>query len=596
MRVSGPVMAHNYGRITQNAFGGLNKNIGAADGEIAEMVNMTGDYYPLLATREQGLKREGYAQGMLNAYSFDIFNGKTAWTGNFGSTSTLLHYDGEIRGVLPLDAAGERQVVKIGTTICVWPDKWFFDVRSADAKDYSDRVIQTVPPSEEYEGNIVLTQHNVDDELTLDYFIFKDENWQVFTAHGQMEVFVEPQDAVFEDGTLYGQAAERNTIKFSKSYAEAWTENWRLNVSDAVEIIGAADKENNKIATILEIVEDGTYIYLRFNEGTFKNNSSDDNFTIKRKVPDLKHVCEHKNRLWGCTEREIFCSHLGDGMNWYEYDSLADGAWAVEIGSGELTACFSYNYPLFFTENEIYTVLGDTPMEFSLSVTPNTYGCAKGSHKSFAVVREYLFYHSPYGFCYYYGSVPQLCSYNLGTDYYHNAIGGGKGHKYYVSCDDENGNPHNFVFDARLNAWHEETNKWGTKNSGYAWDGDLFVFMGDGIYTCGDPRTEPSEINEFGDQPMPSLVRFAPWDMDSVNKKQLKGICIRHDVEGELTVKLFQDGVENVSLRKTITGKGMTEIPNIPRRGDRWYLQLEGVGPWKVYSIAYDVYEGSARK
>lgn len=595
MRVSGPILQHNYTRTTQNGFGGINNNLAAGNGEILAMQNMTSDCYPLLQTRQQGLKREGYAQGMISCYAFDIYDGKTAWIGNFGGTVPILHYSGEARTSLPLGTTvGERQMVKLGTTICIWPDKWFYDVRAADAKDYSDRLIIAVPSTEEYDGNIVTAQHNVDDEYVVDYFIWQD-GWEIFTAAGTMEAFAAPRDAVFEDGTFAGQPAERNTIKFSKTYAAAWTANWRLNVGDAVEISGALNKENNKIAVIKEIGEDATYIYLRFLEGTFVNNSSDDEITITRKVPDLKFVCEHKNRLWGCTEREIFCSHLGDGMNWYEYESLADGAWAVEIGHGEMTACCSYKYPLFFTENEIYTILGDSPMEYTMSVTPNTYGCAKGSHKSLAVVREYLFYHSPYGFCYYYGSLPQICSDGLGTEYFFNAIGGGKGHKYYVSCDDEKGNPHNFVFDSKRGVWHEDVNAWGTKNGGYAWDGDLYVFMGDGIYTADDPRHAPSDTKEFGILKMPSLVKFAPWDIGTVNKKQIKSICIRHKVSGTLTVKLYQDGVENVSLRKTITGEGMTEIVGIPRRSDRWYLQMEGAGDWTVYSIAYDYYEGSAK-
>lgn len=597
MRVSGPVIQHNYGRTIQNGFGGLNHNLGATDGEIFDMRNMCSDFYPLLATRELSWKRESRNEGILEFFAFDIFDGHTAWIGRIGPSVAALFFDNELVTTLPL-GYGERQMVRMGTRILIWPDKWFFDMRSAAAKDYSEIYISVVPHSEEIEGNIVIAQHlnEEETEFITDYFIFKDGAWEIFTPAYSMEAFTAPGDAVFEDGTYKGQPAERNTIKFSKSYTDHWTENWRLNVGDAVEISGAADKENNKIPIIREIDTDEDYIYLRFYEGTFTNNSSDDDIVITRKVPDLDFICEHKNRLWGCKGKEIFCSHQGDPLNWYEYESLADGAWAVEIGSGELTGCVSYNYPLFFTENEIYTVLGNSPMEYALSVTPNTFGLAKGSHRSFAIVREYLFYHSPYGFCYYYGSMPQLCSAALGTEYFRNAVGGGKGGKYYVSCETENGLTRNYVFDATRGMWHKEQNAFASKIAAFAWDGDLYAIMGDGVYTMGLPRNKPSDNSEFGDDSMPSQVVFAPWDMDSVNKKQVKSIYIRHEVEGTLTARVYVDGVENASLRKTMTGKGMTEIVGIPQRCDRWYLQLDGAGAWRVYSIAYDFYEGSAKK
>lgn len=38
----------------QITFGGLNHNIGASDGQLWDMENMTGDYYPVLASRKRG--------------------------------------------------------------------------------------------------------------------------------------------------------------------------------------------------------------------------------------------------------------------------------------------------------------------------------------------------------------------------------------------------------------------------------------------------------------------------------------------------------------------------------------------------------------
>ena len=78
MNVNGPAAAHNYTRSTQSKFGGIINKPGAADGAICAMKNMTGDYYPLLATREPGWKREGKSTDILDIYAFDIFDGESA--------------------------------------------------------------------------------------------------------------------------------------------------------------------------------------------------------------------------------------------------------------------------------------------------------------------------------------------------------------------------------------------------------------------------------------------------------------------------------------------------------------------------------------
>lgn len=491
------------------------------------------------------------------------------------------------------DTALKDRVATIEGKESAWDAKSDF---SGSYNDLTDKttVLTVVPAKEEVDGNVIIA---IEPEgLNEQHYIWLDDSWQVFSPAHYMEAFVHPGDANFTDGTYEGQPAERNTIKFSKSYTNSWTANWRLNVGDAVTISGAGNAENNKTAVIREIYTDDTYMYLRFYEGTFKNDNSDQSIMIKRAVPDLDFVFEHKNRIWGCKGREIFCCHLGSPLNWYEYDSLADGAWAVEIGKGNLTGGFAYNHPLFFTEDVVYTILGNAPEEYSLSATPSTFGCAKGSHRSFAVVRGYLFYHSPYGFCYYYGSMPYLCGDDLGEHYFKEAVGGGKGDKYYVSCLDENNAARTFVYDTRLGVWHEEENAWGQKVAGYAWDGDLYAAMGDGVYTVGIPRNKPSATSEFGAISMPSYVEFAPFYIDSLNKKQIKSILIRHEVKEKLTIKIYVDGEENISLRRVLKGNGVTEIVGIPRRGDQWSLVFEGSGKWRVYSIGYDYYEGSARK
>lgn len=149
-----------------------------------------------------------------------------------------------------------------------------------------------------------------------------------------------------------------------------------------------------------------------------------------------------------------------------------------------------------------------------------------------------------------------------------------------------------FVYDALRGLWHEQT---AIKDTSYASDGNAVysatwhgVWMYVAVHNLAEPDTE-------FDGEMPSSVVFAPMRFSSIKKKQVKTICIRHDVEGQLKVKLFEDGIENKSFEAILTGKGVAEITGRPNRSDEFRLELDGTGQWKVFSIAFEYWEGSVK-
>ena len=81
------------GRITkgrQARFDGLDHNLGAGDGAIWDMRNLTGDLFPLLATREK--------RRLVRTLSAP--NGLTAWDGLVWVDGDGLYYKGERKGTV----------------------------------------------------------------------------------------------------------------------------------------------------------------------------------------------------------------------------------------------------------------------------------------------------------------------------------------------------------------------------------------------------------------------------------------------------------------------------------------------------------------
>ena len=116
MRLPGMRYADGIGKVTQDRFGGLDRRLGAGDGEICDMMNMTSDHYPVLATRAPrlGVAHLEEPRGLC-AY------GKLAWVD--GST---FFYGGGPVGELPLKYVN-RRFAAMGTRIIIFPDKYCYD-------------------------------------------------------------------------------------------------------------------------------------------------------------------------------------------------------------------------------------------------------------------------------------------------------------------------------------------------------------------------------------------------------------------------------------------------------------------------------------
>lgn len=534
-----PSMVHADGiqKYRQTTFGGYDHTLGADNGALWDMENLTGELYPLLSSR-----RPRWLAGKLSKP-----NGLYAHDGLYWVDGDGFYAQGERKGTV---TDCRKVFASLGAYIVILPDRAYYN------------------------------------RLTGEF--------------GSLEAEWDGA-AILRDGTFAGEEAKANTI-----YAAGADWGASFRVGDAVEISGCtAHPENNKTSVIREIDGDE----LRFYENAFtigENGDSEGAVAVKRRVPELDHICENENRLWGCKGDTIYASKLGDIFNWNVFDGLATDSYAVDVGSmGDFTGCCSYlGYPVFFKEEHIYKVYGSKPANFQVMGSASL-GIEAGSGGSVAIAGETLFYLARTGICGYTGGIPQSVAAPFGTQRFRNAVGGSDGTRYFVSMEDQDGKWHLFVYDTRRGLWHRED---GREVVGFAWDGELWFLDGEGsLWIDGTARSAPEEAVREGpvawSAEWADFYEYSGSSGSSSAIPQEKGIgklLVRLELDEEASVDILiqfdSDGVWRLVRRLDAHTKRSWYLPVVPRRCDHFRLRMEGTGGCRVYSLTREVYAGSELK
>ena len=529
-----PAMAYDIGMTatSQTAFGGLDHTPGAGDGAVYQMKNLTGADYPLLASRPPRWKVATLTQpGGLFA------RGALCWVAQGG-----FWYQGERKGDV---SEGEKTFAALGSYLLIFPDKVYYNTQTG--------------------------------------------------VFGSLESKWTGAGLSFQNGTLYGQEAQANTIQ---AQGVNWTDYFQKG--DAVTISGCTTHAENNKSLIIRDIQGDKLVFYEYSF-TLDGEKGDEAYTeegevtLTRTVPDLDYVCENENRVWGCKDNTIYCSKLGDPFNWNVFDGLATDAYAVDTGSaGNFTGCISYlGYPVFFKEDHIYKVYGTMPSNFQVMGT-ETLGVMEGCGKSLAAAGEVLFYLSRGGVMAYSGSVPQCISRSLGDLAVGNAVAGANGLRYYLSAQGAGEGWSLLVYDTQTKLWHREDDTHATHFA--ASGGKLYLLNEAGeIWTVGE-TAQPSE----GAQQEGTVeweAEFADFTDGSPDKKGLFRLHIRLEVEegGQVQtwVQVDSDGTW-LPMGQPIgpTPKRSFQLPIVPRRGDHYRLRLTGTGRCRIYSITRERYGG----
>ena len=378
---------------TQVKFGGLNHNLGAGDGELWDMRNLTSDYYPLLASRGRRRLFRTLTKG----------NGLFSWDALAWADGTKFFYGGIERGSVE---DSEKTFCALGAYLIILPDKKYYNTLTGE--------------------------------------------------FGSLESEWAGTSLTFTNGKLFEEEAKANTIQCAgvdwSAYFKAGdavtisgcTKHTENNKTPVIREIDGDKMYFYEYAFTL----DGDKGETPYTESG--------NMTVRRTVPMLRYICENENRLWGCDDTTIYASKLGDPFNWNVFEGLDTDSYAVDTGSaGKFTGCVSFlGYPIFFKEDHIYKVYGSLPSNFEIMGSA-TLGVADGSGRSLAIAGETLFYLSRAGIMVYSGGIPQPIGSAFGMDRFKNAVGGSDGLKYYVSMTGPDGELL-YVYDTQKGLWHTE--------------------------------------------------------------------------------------------------------------------------------------------
>lgn len=285
----------------QIRFRGLNHNLGAGDGELFDMKNMTGDYYPLLASRApRYLYKKLTNPGGIFSWK------KLCWVedGQF-------YYDGEVKGaVLP----GMKTFSAMGSNIMIMPDKCFYNVET--------------------------------------------------DSFGSMEVTWTGQKLTFRDGVLYEEEAKANCIQAEgvnwadyfrvgdAIFINGCTKVELNNKSDIVRAIDGDKLYFYEYAFTLE----GDAAYTEEGELSISRTVPDMNYLCE--INNRIWGCSDST-IYCCKLDDIFNWNIFDGL---ESDAWAITPTAPGKFTGCFAYG---SYPIMFKEEHIYKVYGSLPSSFS---------------------------------------------------------------------------------------------------------------------------------------------------------------------------------------------------------------------------------------
>ena len=533
MTIDTPAYSDGIQQGKQTRFLGLNHNEGAGDGEIFKMQNLCSDYYPLLATRHKRRLFKTLTKG----------NGIFAWEKLCWVDGTNFYYDGVLKGQV-LDS--KKYFCAMSGYIIIGPDMAYYDV-------------------------------------------VNDSFGHLGSSTGPGGTAQQPGEIVFKDGTIYGEAAEANTI-----YSATITWGTYFREGDAITISGCSIAANNITVIVREI--DGHEMH--FYENSFTNGTvADAGIKFERKVPELQGMMENENRLWGYNDQTIYVSKLGDPFNFNVFDGLDTDSFATDTGSaGDIDGCIPFRgYPIYTKEDRIYKVYGSSPSNYEI-LSSSVLGVAEGSGDSLAVAGDSLLYLNRNGICLHKGGLPTVIAKAFGNERYKNAVAGSDGMKYYVSMEDQADKSHFFVYDTQKGMWHEEDD---TKATHFAYaEGNLYFLDDKGkIWITGNIQDPPQSSTLEED--FEWSAEFTDFTDNSTNQKHVAKLSIRLELDKDAYCDIYIMEDSDGTWKQTNPGRITHETKRsyylavLPIRADHYRIKLEGKGGCRVYSITREYSYGS---
>ena len=544
-------------------FKGLNRNTYVEEGEMSDMKNLTSDHYPLLTPRKlrgQLALPDNVAAPFKLITKFERIamiarktdNSIAFFYSEYNENGVLEFY--EVTSVNDITASTE--MVSINTKICFFPQKTYISLkRTASAVEVDSEVGYG-----HLEASLSLTSAAV---------TISNENAQITVTSGHG---LKADDAIDINGTL------------------AYTPSGGSATTAACVVSCLIEAVNGNVLTLpresfIELTGDGATGI------TFTG-------TIKREAPDIDHVVEWNNRLWGASDNDntIYACKLGDPTNWKYYQGTSLDSYYAQQGTDEnFTGSAVYSgHLIFFKPNSMTRIYGTSPSTFQVSNTV-CYGVEKGSSKSVVVINDNVLYKSSIGIMTYDGGTPYCISDKLNVKF-KNVIGGTEGRKYYVSLQRDDDTYELMVLDVERAVWHKEDTV--RFRDCCTLDGSLYfipnitagIFERNKIYII-NPKV-PTELRKQREW----MAVFGAFDEYVENQKIYSKMSLRLVVKTDTIVTIYikmDDGEWERIKQIGYANTGGETVPIVPRRCDRFYIKIVGKGDCEIKSLTRRYRRGS---
>jgi len=573
-------------------FLGYNHNDIIGDGEMYDMLNLSGDRYPLLSERKkrgittyESTGRNYKLAGIRGGYRLTLVIGPEVYYGGYRVAGLTVS---EAENMCP------KKIVSMGAYVCIWPDKVYFN--SIDPTDCGSMERLWSGSGEDVSLNMCRvdgTGYNMD-AITISTAMPADpQNGDLWIDQsGDNDVLRQYASATLEWVEVASTFAKISATGIGTG----------IRVDDVVQISGlkAGEDKTDKEKAQVEALNGSKMVYARGDDyivvvgllSVTHTELATQTVRADRSVPDLDWICESNNRLWGCWYgghggkfvNEIRACKLGDFRNWDVYAGTSMDSWTGSVGvTGEWTGAIAQRgYPVFFKENAIIRVTGTMPSNYGITTTICR-GVQEGSGQSLAVVNEAILYKSRTEVMVYDGSTPQSVSRQLGGIRYKNARAGAIGGKYYISMQDQAGQWFLFCYDTEKGLWYRED---GFKAL-------MFAAVGDEIYAINEQdNTLVAMLGSDGvlEEEIEWRAEFGLFGTDYRQQKYLSRFDIRMYIEPGtvMTLWIMYDSSGEWEKQGEIRGRktGSFVLPVAPRRCDHLRFRLTGEGEVRIYNIS----------
>lgn len=593
-------------REIMDRFLGYDKRLTAPEGSFAEMRNCSSDLYPMLSPR----KPRGIFQTQMGNVTGAVMTARGLY---YTEGKYLYPGLGENPIDMGLSMTPTKQLVRMGAYVLIFPDKKY--INTVDHDDLGD----------------IEAEYRTQDSVR--FWICRPDG-ESYTTEWVMDT--EPENP--KDKDVWVNTAEYpNTLHQWNAAAACWTKvtttcvkifsmgiGKHFRAGDGVTISGIKaageirDERSGEVLTEkqrqqLEALE-GSAVILECRDDEIVISGILDAhcviptiITVKRSLPEMDHIVEHGNRLWGCRYgldaagefvNILYASKLGDFRNWSVYRGIDTDSYYANVGTdGPFTGAIAWGYGdrvLFFKENGYHTVTGGGPATFRVEWT-GCDGVQKGSGRSLQELDGVIYYKSPMGVCALSGPMPTQIGEALGEERYREAVGGICGRKYLLNMTDGTRN-HTFAWDHDRKLWHREEGERLSQIITGTEDAYLLTAAGQLKTVLGTAGFAEEEVTGKVEW----MAQTGKLGAGHPDRKYLSRINVRMKLGRGTRLKLF--------IRYDSAGSWMQvcnvasaelrayDFPVRIRRCDHYELRFEGRGHGQVQSIVKTYQTGGDRK